>query len=136
MLHGIAVCLLILLACAYLDSLRSGARRANASRTEDRELERYIRRLDRQERLRALYAAYQQPWPWWFLGSCLAFSGLCLIAGVTSWPANDAPVLLLGGLVFSIAFAFKAWAQEQGRRAPFPAAAPERVPLPEPPVQQ
>lgn len=113
MLYGIAVFLLILLACAYLDSLRSGARRANASRTEDSEIERSIRRLDRQERLSALSAAYQQPWPWWFLGSCLAFAGLCLGAGLWTWSTPDAPVLILGGLIFGLASAFKAWAQEQ-----------------------
>ena len=126
MLHGIAVFLLILLVCCYLDSLRSGERRAHASRTEDREIERHIRRLDRQERLSALYAAYQQPWPWWFLGSCLAFAGFCLIAGVSSWPANDAPALIIGGTLFLLAFAFKAFAQRQARQAQ----------LPEPPEQQ
>jgi hypothetical protein len=119
MFHGIAVFLLILLVCVYLDSLRPGVSH-DKENAEDRELSRQWRRLDRQERLSALYAACQEPWPWWFLGSCLAFSGLCLVAGATSWPANDAPVLLIGGTLFLLAFAFKAFAQERARREPPP----------------
>jgi hypothetical protein len=126
MLHGLAVCLLILFACTYLDSLRSGARRLRTFHADDREIERDIRRLDRQERMRSLYTAYQQPWPWWFLGSCLAFSGLCLGAGLWQWRTPDAPVLIIGGLVFGLASAFKAWAQ---------ALAPQERLL-EPPVPQ
>ena len=71
----------------------------------------------RQERIRALYEAYQAPWPWWFLGSCLAFAGLCLGAGLWQWHTPDAPVLIVGGLVFGLGFAFKAWAQERARPA-------------------
>jgi Flp pilus assembly protein TadB len=115
MFSGIGFCILILLVCVYLDSQRAGSQRSRVSRADDRELERHIRRLDRQERLSALYKAYQTPWPWWFFGSCLAFAVLVLIAGITSWPATDAFALVIGGTLFLLAFLFKAFAQEQGR---------------------
>jgi len=56
---------------------------------------------------------WRAPWPWWFLGACLAFAGLCLGAGMWQWRTPDAPVLILGGLVFGLAGTFKAWAQSQ-----------------------
>ena len=66
---------------------------------------------------------WRAPWPWWFLGACLAFAGLCLGAGLWQWDTPDAPALILGGLVFGLAGAFKAWAQapaplpgQQGQR--------------------
>ena len=126
MFSGIGFCILILLVCVYLDSLRSGSQRSRVSRADDRELERHIRRLDRQERLSTLYKAYQTPWPWWFLGSCLAFAGLCVGAGITSWPHVDSYALMLIGTLFLCTFTFKAWAQTLARQEP----------LPEPPVRQ
>jgi hypothetical protein len=118
MYSGAAVFLLILLVCFYLDSLRSGLQRSHVSHADEREIERSIRRLDRQERLRSLSAAYQQPWPWWFLGSCLAFAGLSVLAGIAGYPDPDANVLLVIGPLFLLAFAFKAWGQEQARQEP------------------
>jgi hypothetical protein len=58
-----------------------------------------------------LLAPWRAPWPWWFLGACLAFAGLCLGAGLWQWHTPDAPVLIVGGLVFGLAAAFKAWMQ-------------------------
>ena len=125
MLLGTALFLLLLLVCFSLNSLRSGVSR-DKENAEDRELSRQWRRLDRQDRMRALYAAYQEPWPWWFLGSCLAFAGLCLFGGVSQWHTPDALVLIIGGTLFLLAFVFKACAQRQGHQA---------LP-PEPPAQQ
>jgi hypothetical protein len=66
---------------------------------------------DRADRRARLLEPWRAPWPWWFLVACLAFAGLCLGAGLWRWHTADAPVLLLGGLVFGLAAAFKAWAQ-------------------------
>ena len=74
----------------------------------------------RRERWQARLEPWRQPWPWWFLGACLAFAGLCLVAGLAQWGTPDAPVLLVGGLVFGIAAAFKAWAQTQAAPVPPP----------------
>ena len=87
---------------------------------------RAIDRADRQARWQAIYAHYQQPWPWWFLGSCLVFAGLCLIAGIKAWPHVDSYALLVGGTLFLVVYGFKAWAQTRARQEP----------LPEPPAQQ
>lgn len=116
--------LLLLLVCFYLNSRHTSVSREKES-AEDRELSRQWRRLDRQERRRELYATYQQPWPWWFLGPCLVFAGLCVVAGIAGYPDPDANVLLVLGPIFLLAFTFKAFAQEQARQAR----------LPEPPAQ-
>lgn len=65
----------------------------------------------RHERWQARFEPWRTPWPWWFLGACLAFAGLCLGVGLWQWRSPDAPVLLVGGLVFGLAAAFKAWMQ-------------------------
>jgi len=78
---------------------------------------------DRADRRARWLDPWRAPWPWWFLGACLAFAGLCLGAGLWQWDTPDAPALILGGLVFGLAGAFKAWAQapaplpgQQGQR--------------------
>lgn len=76
----------------------------------------------RRERWHARLEPWRTPWPWWFLGACFAFAGLCLGAGLWQWRTPDAPVLLVGGLVFGLAGAFKAWAQT--RAAPEPPRGP------------
>ena len=72
----------------------------------------------RRERWQACLEPWHAPWPWWFLGACLAFAGLSLGAGLWQWGTPDAPVLLVGGLAFGLAATFKAWAQTQAAPAP------------------
>jgi hypothetical protein len=74
-------------------------------------LKAFAQKFDRADRRARLLEPWRAPWPWWFLGACLAFAGLCLGAGLWQWHTPDAPVLILGGLVFGLAAAFKAWAQ-------------------------
>lgn len=74
----------------------------------------------RRERWQARLEPWRAPWPWWFLGACLAFAGLCLGAGLWQWRHPDGPVLLVGGLVFGLASTFKVWAQRQGVPVPPP----------------
>ena len=74
---------------------------------------RALDRAERQARWQDISRNYQQPWPWWFLGSCLAFAGLCLVAGIKAWPHVDSYALLVGGTLFLLFYAFKAFAQEQ-----------------------
>lgn len=112
---------LFLLLCLYLASRRSGGLRTDAfgvSHADDREIERHIRDLDRHDRRAALLAPWRAPWPWWFLGACLAFAGLCLVAGASQWGKPDALILLVGGALFLLASAFKAWTQEQAAPVP------------------
>ena len=84
------------------------------SRAESRAMD----RADRRARWQEIYARYQEPWPWWFLGAQLALALLCLVAGIASWPHVDAYALMLGGALFLCFFLFKAWAQTRAVQAP------------------
>lgn len=76
-----------------------------------------LKAIDRAERRTRLLAPWRAPWPWWFLGACLSFAGLCLGTGLWQWHTPDAPVLILGGLVFGLASTFKVWAQTRAAQA-------------------
>lgn len=76
--------------------------------------------IDQESRRQHILQTWGEPWSWWFLGACLAFAGLCLGAGLWQWHTPDAPVLLLGGLVFGLASTFKAWAQKQAAQGRLP----------------
>ena len=81
-------------------------------------LKAFAQEFEQADRRARWIAPWREPWPWWFLGACLAFAGLCLGAGLWRWHTPDAPVLLLGGLLFGLACTFKAWAQEQAAPVP------------------
>lgn len=108
----------LLLACRACRTDRRASAPAPWNENEnegDAALQAHIAAIDRADRRARLLAPWQEPWPWWFLGPCLGFAGLCLGAGLWQWGTPDAPVLLVGGTLFLLASAFKAWAQEQAR---------------------
>jgi len=90
-------------------------RTAQRAWDEDADITALVHARDLADRRARLLEPWRAPWPWWFLGACLAFAGLCLGSGLWQWRTPDAPALILGGLVFGLAATFKAWAQSQAQ---------------------